>query len=439
MNFDQRYGMNSLSPQSPSTITTRKRIACSQIREGMFLVRILDSWWKSPFFVHRRLLRSQDVEQLVQSGILEVEIDTSKGLDISIDSQPLSPEDAREGASAQGGREYQVSCDQEGESISHDPSFLDQKKQEQLIRLREDSISAVENVFEGVKTGQAIPVTALYNTARDFVQNALANPTVLAEIMLIEQLERFDKTLYSHVVDTAVLSILIGLQLGWDARLLEEVAVASLLHDVGYMRLPLNLIHERWGKPGLDSSLLQSHVDIGLTLIHKKSQFSQQIVQMVREHHIYQDGSGYPHLQREEPVSDSGKLLGLADYFDELLAEGNTTGSFPAAFTMRRIYQEANKGKFPLLFVEGMIRVLGVYPIGTYVQLSTGEDAVVVKQNPEASVKPHVKIIRARNGKILDVPELKNLFLEEETGNEVNIIKVINAVNPSIKLREYFS
>ncbi|MDH5295707.1 MAG: hypothetical protein OEW26_01105, partial [Nitrospirota bacterium] len=205
------------------------------------------------------------------------------------------------------------------------------------------------------------------------------------------------------------------------------------------MRLPLNLVQTRWGRTGNESALLQQHVEMGLALIIKNSQFSPDIVQMVREHHAYQDGSGYPNVQGGEPISASGKLLGLVDYFDELLAEGNTSGLFPAALVIRRMYQEAQRGKFPTLFVEAMIRVFGVYPVGTFVQLSTGEQAVVVRQNPEVSVKPHVKIIRARNGQILHEPEVKNLALEEGLVHAVEISKVLDPAEFSINLREYFS
>ena len=406
----------------------------------MYLVRILDSWWKSPFFVHRRLLRSQDVPQLVQSGIQEVEIDISKGLDVSLDSGLVTLDDGCEVMQETVTHNHREdSSFQEPEPFSPDRHALERENQEQLIKLRGDVIAAMEEVFEGVKTGQTIPPHALHATAQEFIQKALAHPTVLAEIMLIEQLEQFDKTLYSHVVDTAVLSILVGLQLGWDVKLLEEVAVAALLHDVGYMRLPLNLVQAWWGRTGIDNALLRQHVTIGMALIHKKSQFSHEIVQMVREHHAYQDGSGYPNVQSGEPVSASGKLLGLADYFDELLAEGNTSGTFPVALAIRRMYQEAQKGKFPLLFVEALIRVFGVYPVGTIVQLSTGEHAVVVKQNPEVSVKPHVKIIRARTGQILAEPEVKNLALDADVGHEVSIMKVLNPADHSINFREIFS
>ncbi|WP_342346909.1 HD domain-containing phosphohydrolase [uncultured Nitrospira sp.] len=422
-------------------MTTRKRLACSQICAGMYLVRILDSWWKSPFFRHRRLLSSHDVQELLQSGIQEVEIDTAKGLDVSPDAEPLPVEATRECH-----LETEMLPDQDDSfrqeftsSSSGGKNRLEDEPQEQIIRLRGDTIAALEGMFEGVKTGLVIPHADMQEAAKALVEKALAHPTVVAEIMLIGHLEQFDPTLYSHVVDTALLAILVGLQLKWEVRQLEEIAVAALLHDVGYMRLPLNLVQTRWGAMGADYSLLQQHVDISVALINKKSQFSQEIAHIVHEHHAYLDGSGYSTVLGAKPVSDSGTLLGLTDYVDELLAVGNSSGTFPVSLAIRRVYQEAQKGKFPTRFVEAMIRVLGVYPVGTVVQLSTGEDAVVVKQNPEMSVRPQVKIIRTCTGEILKEPEVRNLATHSALKYEVRITKVLDSADPSINLREIFS
>ena len=419
---------------------TRKRLACSQICAGMYLVRILDSWWKSPFFLHRRLLSSHDVRQLLQSGIREVEIDTSKGVDVLPGAKTFPNEDTHGYPQEGETPPYQDdSSSQEPTSCTPEGNGLEGEHQEQLIRLRGDTIAALEDMFKGVKTGQPIPHAAMQETAKAFVEKALVHPTMLAEIMLLEHLEQFDPTLYSHVVDTASLSILVGLQLQWEVKQLEEIAVAALLHDVGYMRLPLNLVQTRWGSMGIDYSLLQQHVDMGVALIDKNSDCSREIIHIVQEHHAYLDGSGYSTVQGGIPVSDSGILLGLTDYVDELLAVRNASGTFPVALAIRRVYQEAQNGKFPTRFVEAMIRVLGVYPVGTVVQLSTGEDAVVVKQNPEVSVRPQVKIVRTCTGEILKKPEARNLAIDSELKSEVRVTKVLDSADPSINFREIFS
>ena len=199
----------------------------------------------------------------------------------------------------------------------------------------------------------------MHGAAQALVQKTLAHPALVAEILLIDSLKQCDKTLYAHVVDTAVYSILVGLQLGWNERKLEHIGVAGLLHDVGYMRLPQNVVKAHWEGRN-DALLLQKHVVMGETLMKRQTEFSDDIVRMVREHHAYQDGSGYPEGEGGALLSDSGQLLGIADYFDELITVGGPSGAIPVALAIRRLYQEAQKGKFSTPYIEAMIRILGV-------------------------------------------------------------------------------
>jgi len=438
---------NLFKPTPVSSSSTLQRIPTSQLRPGMFLVRILDSWWKSPFFVHRRLLKSPvEVQQLMSSGIREVEIDTalsvenSAGEESGLDEAAL-PEEMTDGPMASFEENGSVSHDRVSVSLSSESSHDresypdDSQQREEVVQLREATMAAVEGAFEGVKTGEPISQPVAHSTAQALVQKTLANPALVAEMLLIESLKLIDKTLYAHVVDTAVYSILVGLQLGWDEEILEKVGVAGLLHDVGYMRLPQNVVKAHWDGR-CDAVLLQKHVVMGETLLKRHAQFSSDIVRMVREHHAYQDGSGYPEGQGGTQLSESGQLLGIVDYFDELITVGGPSGALPAAFAIRQLYQEAQKGKFAIPFIEAMIRTLGVFPVGTMVQLSTGEQAVVMKQHPDMGLKPQVKIFRGSDGKMLDVPQLCDVSKDANLGHDVSIVKVLDPTEYSLNFQE---
>ena len=132
----------------------------------------------------------------------------------------------------------------------------------------------------------------------------------------------------------------------------------------------------------------------------------------------------------------SGQLLGVVDYFDELVSGESPSKGFPAALALRRMYQEAQKGKFSKEIIEAMIRTLGVFPVGTLVQLSSGEQGVVVKQNPGDTVNPQVKLIQGANGQTLDEPLVKNLAVDRE--QDVGITKVLLPTDSPINVREYF-
>ena len=428
--------------------STLQRISTSELRPGMFLVRVLDSWWKSPFFVHRRLLSTAvEVEQVMSSGIREVEIDTALGVkvsleveseeevasspahDVSIDSGPQEDANANSHAPFSSDRKF---------SPDPTPCSEESKNREAVVLLREAAVAAVEGAFEGVKTGHPISEPALRGAAQALVQKSLAAPALVAEVLLIDSLKQCDKSLYAHVVDTAVYAILIGLQLGWDEEKLEPVGIAGLLHDVGYMRLPQNVVKAHW-EGRSDSVLLQKHVVMGETLIKRQGQFSDDIVRMVKEHHAYQDGSGYPEGQGGALLSDSGQLLGIVDYFDELTTVGGPAGALPVAIAIRRLYQEAKKGKFATTYIEAMIRILGVFPVGTVVQLSTGEQAVVTKQHPSIGLAPQVKIFRSADGKRLAEPQACDLAQDANLGHDMSIAKVLDPTEyNTLHLEEFF-
>ena len=435
---------SSSSTVSPSL---RQRISTAQLQPGMFLVRILDSWWKSPFFRHRRLLKTMaEVEQLKRSGIREVEIDTSKGIGLSEE-----PEVVADGGSVDAIDELKDSSEQM-HSVSNETkvrfSAIDEepelegvseetKTQQELVGLRDDAMVAVEEAFEGVKTGQPLPQPTLQALAKKLVEKAVAHPGLLSQILLIDSLKQFDKPLYAHVLDTAVYSILVGLQLGLDDGKLEQIGVAGLLHDVGYIRLPQNVV-KAGRKQGRHSSLLKQHVTIGIALLQRQAQFSPNIVRMVGEHHSYQDGSGYPPSHGGHSLMESSQLLGVMDYFDELLTGEGTSRALPAALAIRKLYKEAQTGKFPILHIEALIRTLGVFPVGTVVQLSTQEQGVVIQPNPDVSVKPIVKIFRNKDGEYISDPWLCDLAEEGSQSDDVHIVKVLESSEYSIDPREFF-
>lgn len=439
--------MASQSEATSASLLTLQRIPTSQLRPGMFLVRVLDSWWKSPFFVHRRLLNtSSEVEQLMSSGIREVEIDLSLGVKVSSEAESTDDEAlfAVDDISIAAGQQNISDVDSKSTRSLDTGSFPhpeadaeESKKREAVVLLREAAVAAVEGAFEGVKTGHLISEPVLRGAAQALVQKSLADPALVAEILLIDSLKQCDKSLYAHVVDTAVYAILIGLQLGWDEEKLERVGIAGLVHDVGYMRLPQNVVKAHW-EGRSDSVLLQKHVVMGETLIKRQGQFSDDIVRMVREHHAYQDGSGYPEGQGGALLSDSGQLLGIVDYFDELITVGGPAGALPVAIAIRRLYQEAMKGKFATAYIEAMIRILGVFPVGTVVQLSTGEQAVVTKQQPNIGLVPQVKIFRGADGKLLAVPQTCDLAQNTSLGHDVSIAKVLAPTEYSLDFEEFF-
>ncbi len=424
---------------SSASTSTLKQIPTQQLRVGMFLVRILDSWWKSPFFTHRRLLQSsEEVQQLLQSGIQEVEIDLSQGLDVtdsedevmtaipSFDATAIEDSPAPQSSESKHAVVTTIQGPEEGQE---DPK-------ERLRTLRHDVVQAMEGVFEGAKTGKPLSSTALQGMAKSLVQETMDHPLVLAEIYLLEQLKSFEGTLYEHVVDTAVLCLLVGGQLDWDPKGLQELAIAALIHDVGYMRLPHNTVQERGNEEKNTPMILQQHVDCAMRMLEAQTEFAPGILHMVHVHHERLDGSGYPQGIYGSRITEGGQLLGAIDLFEDLTSPGHAHASYPVGLGLRKLYQTAKKNQISSQIVEALIRILGVFPVGTFVRLTSEEEGVVVKHNPNAGTKPVVKVLRSSDGQWLEQPILRDLH--EEQGGEMNvgIRDIMDSKEYPIKLQE---
>ena len=432
------------SSRSHLSSSSAKRIPTIHLKPGMFLVGVYQSWWNSPFFRHNRLLKQKDIDQLIQSRIQEVMIDPSRGLDRSEPEQPeesLSHEDAQRSiVTDEEPSHVPPIVQKEGKEQKNGRGSTESEQQssrEAACQVRDDTIKAVESVFEGVKTGTAIDHPALQKTVTKLLDQVFSQGEQLAEAVIIQNLKQFDKALYGHVVDVAVLSLLVGIRLEMNEELLTHLAMGALLHDVGHVRLPKNLLRRKQNLIGDEQALFERHPQLGIAILESCPTLSEEARRIVLEHHERQDGSGYPHRLRHTAISHLSDIVGLIDRFDGLVSFGGAPTALPSALAIRCLYQEAKAEKFSPTPVEALIKCLGVYPIGSLVSLTTGERAIVLKANPQEKLKPTVKIITDTAGKAYSVPIVLDLCTSGSTSPERAISSVLNPDQCKVNVVKY--
>ena len=394
----------------------------------MYLVRIVDSWWKSPFFLHRRTIQSQEeIQLLLQAGIQAVEIDLARGLDITEEEgcASFSPVEDAERSHSTEDLMTDDSPPIDGGRGGEEQPCSDFENRQRVRQLRKDLKRSMDDIFEGLKTGHALPMPSIHQMAESLLREVSQHPVILTEVILLENMEKYDKTLHGHVLDVSILSLLLGIQLDISASLLHELAVAGLLHDVGFLRLPANVVKD----PNIDRTalppVLRQHVNVGVALIRQHAKESSLVHRMVGEHHEYMNGSGYPRQLGDESISEGGKLLGLVDYFDELVSPWGNPNRLPPALALRRIFQEVREGRFPSRMGEALVRTLGVYPVGTVGKLSSGEIAIVASHQAHAGIKPVVLVVSGVDGTPLDVPHEYQLGDDHSSDHPVEIQQIL--------------
>lgn len=215
---------------------------------------------------------------------------------------------------------------------------------------------------------------------------------------------------YNHMVNVMIMSVGMGLRLGYNKSRLNELGLASFMHEVGMMEVkeiafqPRTLTEDEFNK-------IKKHPDYGATLLSQIKDITGEVINAVKEEHERMNGKGYPEGRKDGEISDYARIIATVDVYE--------------ALTHSRVYRkslspyEAIKEMIPCsntLFDSRIFKILidqiGIYPIGSYVELNTDEIAKVVTVNEDFPLRPVVNIIFDAKKNRLKEPRLVNLAKE---------------------------
>ncbi|WP_348767286.1 HD-GYP domain-containing protein [uncultured Salinisphaera sp.] len=250
-------------------------------------------------------------------------------------------------------------------------SFSAELAQARLIR--EQARDFVRNIQADARAGQ--PLEQL--DARELVVQMMAsvsrNPDAL---VWFTNLKNRDEYTALHSINVCMLSVALATVRGEPEADIEEMGVGALLHDVGKMKVPMDILHKPARLSAAEFAVIKQHPQYGVQLLEQGSQLSQQSLRIVREHHERLNGHGYPDGLTGDEISHYAQIVAIADVYD--------------AMTSDRVYQESrapgevmklmsrSRGDFNPTLLDQFIHTLGAYPVGSLIELNTGEVGFVV-------------------------------------------------------------
>jgi len=421
----------------------KRRIPIEQLKPGMYLVGLDLSWLKSPVWSHRGPVTSQAViVKLKQSGVREVTIDSEKGLDVVESSSEMSVcSDLKNEKPSQGRDAVKPSCERgEGEVNEAGPILekpFDLAVFEEGVRLaqevRSKAVSAITRVFEGINTGVALDVEPLRDVT-DTLFDCLKTREggMLADAQL-QRMMQFDSSLFSHAVDVCVLALVVGHQSEMTERQLQDLAIGALLHDVGQLRLPRNLLLKSGVFSKEERNLYQTHPKLGFSILSHADGISEASRRIVSEHHERVNGSGYPWRRKEGSISPFAQLVGLVDRYDALVSKRGARPPTSPTLAVRRLYQLGIDGEFSMEWVEKLVQCLGLYPVGSLVELSTGARGWVVSVNQAEHMLPTIKLVWNHMKKKLASPCVVDLSKYTSDSTSVRVLRILNPFEEGIQ------
>lgn len=415
---------------------TAKRIRVAQLRPGMFVVEMDQPWYKTPYLLHKRLIKStEEITELIRHGVQEVVIDPARGLDHvepSVEKDHAGPDQAAPPGS---GQDQPAPA---GSPEKAETALLPASHSCLARAVYEQAETAMERIFEDLNLGRAPAVPILKSIVGGVLERILHNRAEMMTQLFVRQMRRFDRGLSSHAIDTCILSLVFAGEYGVYQGEMEQVGIGALLHDVGYLRLPRNLFRKQQSLTQQEQDLMRQHPRLGLAVLMEAKDLPEPVRRIVVEHHERVDGSGFPSGLSGSALSSLGQLIGLVDTYMRLT--GGRDGSPPLSpfEAIRELFLLGEKRHFDKTLVEVAIKCLGVYPIGSVVKLNTGERAIVVGIHPHHRLKPVLKVIAGPHGEPYASPVRIDLAEPADREPARTIQRVLDPVAEQINALMYF-
>jgi HD-GYP domain-containing protein (c-di-GMP phosphodiesterase class II) len=255
-------------------------------------------------------------------------------------------------------------------------------------------------------------------------------------IVALTAIKNFDEYTYNHSLNVGILSLAVGQRIGLNKKDLADIGTAGLLHDIGKVSIPKELIYKPEKLTDDEWQVLKLHSDYGVKqILRTRGLDDTGLVSMTvaYQHHWNYDGTGYPsHDERDKPVLFS-RIVRICDSYDAMTTPRIYQPIPYPPFVALRVLWKSKAACFDPLLLKIFMQLLGLYPVGTCMILRTGEIALVIRQNEGLPNKPVIKIVRDRHEEKVD-----GTIIDLSTTNDTEITQLVFAQKYGINPASYF-
>ena len=283
--------------------------------------------------------------------------------------------------------------------------------------LRIETVKGIENIFITSQDDHKVEAAQLQNIENlvsSIVDEVLGNQNLVINMVDIKV---FDDYTYYHSVNVAVLSLVMGVALQFDKKQLQNLCLGALLHDLGKVFVPKNILDKSGKLSDEEFEEIKKHPEKGYNYIEKSFHFSDSVITAIMDHHERYDGTGYPQGRNFKNTSIYAKIIAIADVYDALTSDRPYRKAMLPSEAIELVMGSAGTHFEPEL-VKTFLKKIAPYPIGTMVKLSNDFVGIVLQNNEDYCLRPMIRILQEGEE---DVPPYE-MDLTEQKFSNVTII-----------------
>lgn len=359
---------------------TTVQVSVNLLKRGMFVCRLDRAWLGTPFLMQGFLIETdQEIKQL-RALCDQVYIDTRKSL------INLTPQKTKNGFFSRRSAEPALTI---SPTIDRD---LARRGIRSALPVYSSTMKTLRQCFKSYSQDQLIDAKALEARVGQCLDAILKDTTAMAWLSRVKSHHHYTS---EHSMHVSLLAMVFAIHCGWSRADAKKAGMAGLLFDLGKIKVPSQILNKPGPLSESEWQLIHDHPKWGRYFL-EKSGFDRDIIDAAYYHHERPNGEGYPVKRVGSQTPYLARLIRILDAYDAMISY-RPYAQQRTVFEATKVLYRGRENEFDAQIVDEFIEMIGVFPVGTLVELSSGEVAVIIGQNNDARLLPKISIIRDRN------------------------------------------
>ncbi|MGH8307340.1 MAG: HD-GYP domain-containing protein [Gammaproteobacteria bacterium] len=353
------------------------KVDVGDLQTGMYVSELDRSWVGTPFLFQGFLIESdEELDQLKATCSFVIVDEAQSTVEVALMGKPPNDDSAAGPAEKDGG------------SLK-----LSDRATDNVATIRGAAQENISQMFASAQQGTGIDIKESQAIVEGLVRQSVNVNLMLQFANLRPKQDR--NTV--HSMNTAILAIAFGRHLGHSEDRLRLLGLGAILHDIGKTRTPAEILNKPGKLTDAEFAIMKRHPTEGHEMLSALVGVPDEVLDMVRYHHERANGSGYPNGLQGDAVPLSASIIAIVDAYETLTADNIYKPAITPVAALQRL-RTSGIDEYGKDVTQGFVRFLGLYPVGSLVELSSGDIAVVFSSDPSKRLRPLVMIVRDRQG-----------------------------------------
>jgi HD-GYP domain-containing protein (c-di-GMP phosphodiesterase class II) len=422
----------------------RKKIPVSELRKGMYVAELDRPWIGTSFLFQGFEITGEDViaelRRCCQFVFIDTELEAAAGTaarkpvsQTPSTTRRLSEQDPL--ASLEFKLLKKTAPSAHAEHRYRDEIPL-QDEMGNARKVESRSRELIYTIMDDVRLGRSLPTVEAKKVVAELVESVVRNPDAL---VWLTQLKNQDEYTALHSIRVCILALTFGRHLELPPEHLNVLGIGALLHDIGKLKIPDAILNKPARLTDAEYTIMKTHVPLGVALLENSPGIPAAAIEVTGRHHERYSGQGYISGYSGDNIGLFGMMGAIVDCYDAVTSDRSYQAGISAYDALALLYKGRNSD-FHTGLVEQFIQCMGIYPIGSIVEMSSGSVGVVVSINRARRLKPMVALVLNADKQPYAPATVVDLFSSplDGAGRPLEIKRILPAgtfdINPSAYL-----